>query len=76
MSTAVQNVLDQALQLSAQERIELADMLAANLGESFGSEQDRAILELLEKRRADYLAGRAEMHTAEEVSARAWAMLK
>ncbi len=76
MSTAVQNVLAEAMQLSPTERIELADLLASNLTESFGSEQDHAILELLEQRRADYLAGRGEMHTAEEVSARAWAMLK
>ena len=76
MSTAVQNILDQANRLSPSERIELADLLASNLADSFGTEQDHAILELLEQRRADYLAGRGEMHTAEEVSARAWAMLK
>ena len=76
MSTAVQNVLEQAMRLSPTERIELADNLTASLSETFGSEQDHAILELLEQRRADYLAGRGEMHTAEEVSARAWAMLK
>ena len=64
MSTTVQNVLHQVMQLSPQERIELVDFLTANLGESesFGSEQDHAILELLEQRRADYLAGRGEMH--------------
>ena len=59
MSTAVQNILEQAMRLTPSERVELADNLTADLSESFGSEQDQAILELLEQRRADYLAGRA-----------------
>lgn len=76
MSSAATALLEQALRLPETER----EWLAAELSESsmppMTPEQGAAVLELLESRRADYLAGRDAGVDADEVMAKARAMLR
>lgn len=63
------------MRLSEPEREWVLAELNASLEPPMSPEQEAALLELLEHRRAEYLSGRAETVSFEEVMAKAWAKL-
>ncbi len=75
MSPVAATLLKQALLLPEAERDWLASELSASLEMAMTPEQEAALVELLEHRRAEFLAGRAELIPAEEVFAQALATM-
>lgn len=76
MSTVAVELLERALQLPDADREWMAAELSDSLEPAMTPEQEAAVLALLESRRAEYLAGRATLVDADEVMARAKALLR
>lgn len=76
MSTAATELLEKALQLPETDREWMATQLSDSLDPIMTPEQEAAVLELLDSRRAEYLAGRGTLVDADEVMRQAKALLR
>ncbi|NBV24207.1 MAG: hypothetical protein EBS05_20105 [Proteobacteria bacterium] len=76
MTAIAEDLVTQAKRLSPEEREFVAEQLVASLTDEFDPVFDQALLAELERRRADYLAGKLETISLEEVMAQAHARLR
>ncbi|MFA6543558.1 MAG: addiction module protein [Limisphaerales bacterium] len=76
MTAIAEDLVAQAKRLSPAEREFVAEQLVASLTDEFDPALDQTLLVELERRRADYLAGRVETISLEEVMAQAHARLR
>ncbi len=76
MSTAATELLQQALELPETDREWMVSQLSESLDPVMSPEQEAAVLELLDSRRAEYLAGRATLVDADEVMRQARVLLR
>lgn len=76
MTAIAEDLVAQAQKLSPEEREFVAEQLVATLAEEFDPARDQALLEELERRRGDYLSGKLETISLEDVMAQARARLR
>lgn len=76
MTAIAEDLLAKAKALPADEREFVALQLVASLEEAADPAQERELLAELERRRADYLAGKLETVSMEQVMAEAMARLR